>query len=61
LSCGATSGSRWLHEIKLEIEGLTGAGYGEKSQERLAHRNGYRDRIWETRAGSVDGATFRVD
>jgi hypothetical protein len=37
------------------------AGYGEKSQERLAHRNGYRDRVWETRAGSVDGTTFRVD
>jgi putative transposase len=40
---------------------LTGAGYGEKSQGRLAHRNGYRDRIWETRAGSVDGAASRVD
>ena len=47
--------------MELEVEGLTGAGYGEKSQERLAHRNGYRDRIWETRAGSVDSAAFRVD
>jgi len=40
--------------IKLEVEGLTGAAYGEKSQERLAQRNGYRDRSWETRAGTVE-------
>ena len=40
--------------MELEIEGLTGAGHGERSPERLNHRNGYRDRIWETRAGSVE-------
>lgn len=40
--------------MELEVEGLTGAGYGEKSQERLAQRNGYRDRSWETRAGTVE-------
>ena len=34
--------------MELEVEGLTGAAYGEKSQERLAQRNGYRDRSWET-------------
>jgi hypothetical protein len=34
--------------------GLTGAGYGEKSPDRLAQRNGYRDRAWETRAGTVE-------
>lgn len=39
--------------MELEVEGLTGAGYGEKSQERLAQRNGYRERDWETRAGTV--------
>jgi putative transposase len=40
--------------MELEVEGLTGAAYGEKIPERLAQRNGYRDRIWETRAGTVE-------
>src|SRR5207248_10927311 len=40
--------------MQLEVEGLTGAAYGEKSPERLAQRNGYRDRSWETRAGTVE-------
>jgi transposase-like protein len=40
--------------MDLEVEGKTGAGYGEKSAERLVQRNGYRDRVWETRAGSVE-------
>jgi len=40
--------------MELEVEDKTGAGYGEKSAERLAQRNGYRDRLWETRAGTVE-------
>jgi putative transposase len=40
--------------MDLEVESKTGAGYGEKSAERLTQRNGYRDRLWETRAGSVE-------
>jgi len=40
--------------MELEVGGLTGAGYGEKSPERLVHRNSYRDRMWETRAGTVE-------
>jgi transposase-like protein len=40
--------------MELEVEGLTGAAYGEKNAERLAQRNGYRDRVWETPAGSVE-------
>jgi putative transposase len=40
--------------MELEVEGKTGAAYGEKSTERLVQRNGYRDRLWETRAGTVE-------
>jgi transposase-like protein len=40
--------------MELEIGELTGASYGEKSVERLAQRNGYRERSWETRAGTVE-------
>jgi transposase-like protein len=40
--------------MELEVAGLTGAGYGEKTTERLAQRNGYRDRDWQTRAGTVE-------
>jgi transposase-like protein len=40
--------------MELEVAGLTGVGYGEKSSARLVQRNGYRDRDWETRAGRVE-------
>ena len=36
--------------MELEVGAATGAGYGEKNAERLAQRNGYRERDWETRA-----------
>ena len=39
--------------MELEVEGLTGAAWGEKNADRLVQRNGYRDRTWETRAGTV--------
>ena len=40
--------------MELDVEGRCGAGYDEKNPERLNSRNGYRDRLWETRAGSVE-------
>ena len=40
--------------MELETEGLCGAGPGERSPQRLNQRNGYRDRDWETRAGTVE-------
>src|SRR5438105_5264019 len=40
--------------MELESEALCGAGHGERSAERRNQRNGYRERDWETRAGTVE-------
>jgi transposase-like protein len=40
--------------MELEAGVATGARYGEKNLLRLNQRNGYRERDWETRAGTVE-------
>ncbi|MET4072587.1 hypothetical protein ABID58_007416 [Bradyrhizobium sp. S3.2.6] len=40
--------------LELDVESLTGVPYGEKNFEHRAQRNGYRDRSWETPAGTVE-------
>ena len=58
-----TAGTDFLREMigftaqrlmELEVEGLTGAPHGTRAPDRLTHRNGYRERDWETRAGVVE-------
>jgi putative transposase len=40
--------------MDMDVENLCAAAYAERNPERLNSRNGYRERLWETRAGSVD-------
>ena len=40
--------------MALEVENLTGAAPGERNPDRINQRNGYRERDWETRAGTVE-------
>jgi putative transposase len=37
-----------------EVQARTGAAHGARDPERLAQRNGYRERTWDTRAGQID-------
>jgi transposase-like protein len=40
--------------MSAEADGLCGAAYGERSEDRVNRRNGYRDRDFDTRAGTVE-------
>lgn len=44
-------GSAARRLMELEVGGLTGGAYGEKDVDRLAQRNGYRERDWENPGG----------
>jgi transposase-like protein len=46
--------------MEAEVAGQIGAGLHEKSAERVTHRNGYRERLWQTRAGEVTLAIPRL-
>ncbi|VWX54585.1 hypothetical protein NOVOSPHI9U_670001 [Novosphingobium sp. 9U] len=46
--------------MEMEIEAKTGAAAGTRSPERLNHRNGYRERAWDTRAGRIELATAEL-
>jgi putative transposase len=39
--------------MDLDVESLTGAAYSERSATRTTQRNGYRERDWHTRAGTI--------
>jgi putative transposase len=39
--------------MDLDVEGLTGAAYGERSEARTNQRNGYRERPWHTTIGTL--------
>jgi putative transposase len=40
--------------MEAEVSEKIGAGLHEKAPERLAHRNGYRERGWNTRVGEIE-------
>src|SRR5213083_1580085 len=43
-----------------DAEALCGAGYGERSPDRVNRRNGYRERDWDTRVGSIELAVPKL-
>jgi putative transposase len=43
-----------------EADALCGAPYGERSPERVNRRNGYRERDWDTRAGTIELAVPKL-
>jgi putative transposase len=40
--------------MELEVSEQIGAGRHERSDERTTHRNGYRERTWDTAAGAIE-------
>jgi putative transposase len=47
--------------MEVEVSQLIGAERGERApEERLTHRNGYRTRVWSTRAGELELAIPKI-
>ena len=46
--------------IEAGVSQLVGAELGERSEDRSTHRNGYRHRRWDTRAGTIDVAVPKL-
>jgi putative transposase len=46
--------------MEAEVSELIGAERGERTPERLTHRNGYRARSWSTRAGEIELAIPKI-
>ena len=47
---------KWLARqlMEVEVSELIGAEHGERTEDRATHRNGYRPRRWDTRAGEIE-------
>jgi putative transposase len=46
--------------MAVEVDGLCGAAYGERSPGRVNRRNGYRERDWDRRVGSIELAVPKL-
>lgn len=46
--------------MEAEVAAAAGARHYERSSEPVAHRNGYRARAWDTRAGTIELAIPRL-
>ena len=46
--------------MSADADAVCGAGYGERSSQRVNRRNGYRERDWDTRVGSIELAVPRL-
>lgn len=46
--------------MSVDADAVCGAGWGERSPERVNRRNGYRERDWDTRVGSIELAVPKL-
>jgi putative transposase len=46
--------------MSADADAVCGAGWGERSRERVNRRNGYRERDWDTRVGSIELAVPKL-